>query len=68
MEISHTFAAFQEYMNFTFFYQKQSGGYEIREIQDSKLVTGSGEHENGLSLINFATFSFWFEVDCSTER
>ena len=55
-------------MNFTFFCQKQSGGYEIREIQDSKLVTGSGEHENGLSLINFATFSFWFEVDCSTEH
>ena len=38
------------------------------KVQNLKLVAGSGEYDNGLSLINFATFSLWFEVACSAEH
>ena len=51
-----------------FFVKNNLVGMKFGKVQDSKLVAGSGEHDNGLSLINFETFSLWFEVDCSTEH
>ena len=43
-------------------------GIKFVKVQNLKLVAGSGEYDHELSLINFATFSFWFEVDCSAEH